>query len=654
MLKERLNEYILNTSRIRILSRPDPARLGSADMYSKVLRNNFRQIGEIAQKNRAILSDVLEPLLSSGEPLSEEVIEDLNWFSEKLLDASSVESLDIPLSYLISVRLFEVAMQGDDPARKLRQSDYLISSSYSMINLTKRLGFGAAACMRYREYGFLAADYIKKFYDRKALASLEDESLRELVLIDSRFMVCLYEGYREDTKCCQENMDVLERSVRLAADPEIRSLAPHYDWRYHLFRCMEYAGAIPEHNNSRGSTLCQRRKISEVCDCLLEVWDSDPDYYRELSPRIYVRLQAMKNRFLSGRMDREQYLEDLVGLYQDCEKENSFSAAEEVHYIIGIPLEYIYALERPSGFVTAENDHASADGPYEPLTQGQAEVLTRFYHMIEERALYTIGTKSLAYLLEFLSMLLEHFIEVPQVSFDEFCLSVMRALHPPTFVHTLMVCEISECLCRHGIRLMPEVFIGVRGCETAAQVTAMEEEIVSFVRHAALCHDFGKIPLIDIIFVYGRKLFDFEFDLIREHPDLGTYMLERIPGLKKYRDIVQGHHKWHDDSAGYPAAFSLQDTPDAALVDIVTCADCMDAATDNIGRSYNRGKTLDEYIDEVEEGKGTRYAPFLPDLLKDPEVHAMLQTILENGREGFYRETYRKLVERKTAQEDEE
>jgi hypothetical protein len=41
-------------------------------------------------------------------------------------------------------------------------------------------------------------------------------------------------------------------------------------------------------------------------------------------------------------------------------------------------------------------------------------------------------------------------------------------------------------------------------------------------------------------------------------------------------------------------------------------------------------------------------------LLKDPEVHAMLQTILENGREGFYRETYRKLVERKTAQADEE
>jgi hypothetical protein len=28
----------------------------------------------------------------------------------------------------------------------------------------------------------------------------------------------------------------------------------------------------------------------------------------------------MKNRFLSGRMDREQYLQELIGLYHDCEK----------------------------------------------------------------------------------------------------------------------------------------------------------------------------------------------------------------------------------------------------------------------------------------------------------------------------------------------
>ncbi|MEE3409241.1 MAG: hypothetical protein VZQ95_07620, partial [Erysipelotrichaceae bacterium] len=92
-------------------------------------------------------------------------------------------------------------------------------------------------------------------------------------------------------------------------------------------------------------------------------------------------------------------------------------------------------------------------------------------------------------------------------------------------------------------------------------------------------------------------------------------MLDRIPADRSFVDIARGHHKWYDDSAGYPEDFSLKDSPFEPLVDIVTVADCMDAATDSIGRSYNRGKTLDEYIDEVRAGSGTRYAPWLADIL---------------------------------------
>ena len=105
VLKERLDEYISNTRQIRILSYPDPSRLDGAAEYSRTLRANFIKIGEIAQINRAILSDVIEPLLSSEQTLSPETIDELNRFSSSLLDASSVESLDIPLSYHVSDRL---------------------------------------------------------------------------------------------------------------------------------------------------------------------------------------------------------------------------------------------------------------------------------------------------------------------------------------------------------------------------------------------------------------------------------------------------------------------------------------------------------------------------------------------------------------------
>lgn len=649
MLKDRLDEYIRNTALIRVLSYPDPSRLDSGTAYSETLRTNFIKIGEIAQKNRAILSDVLEPMFAPDRTLTGEEVELLNRFHEQLLNASSVECLDVPLSYHVSVRMMEYAMKGDDVGLKIRQADYVISSSYAMINLTKRLGFGTKACRPYREYGFLAADYLSQFLSEDALSSLPHEELREIILVDSRFMCCLYEGCHADPQICEENLKILKRSEAMADNPRIRALVPHYDWKYHQFRLMEYIGAISEHNNSRGATLEQRRYISDVCSRLLQIWDSDPEYYKHMSPRIYVRLMAARSAFLCGRTDRDSYMEELCGLYRECESERkNFRAAEEVHYIIGIPLEYIYALERPSGFVTGDTDRATCGGPAEPLTKEQTKILTQFYYVIEERALYTIGTRSLTYLLEFLSMLLLHFIEVPGVSFMQFCLSTMRVLHPPTYVHTMMVGEISQCLCRHVIESEPELIPGPEGYRTAEEIQAKEEGILSYIRDAALCHDFGKIPLIDIIFVYGRRLFDFEFDLIREHPDLGTLMLERIPSMRKFADVVRGHHKWFDNSQGYPTEFCLKDSSYEPLIDIVTCADCMDAATDSVGRSYSRGKTLDEYISEVEAGSGSRYASYLSPLMRRPDVHRELEEILNDRREEYYQKTYEMLKRKRS------
>ena len=87
-----MDEYIRNTRQIRILSYPDPSKLDGATEYSRTLRANFIKIGEIAQINRAILSDVLEPVLSSDQTLTPETIDELNRFSSSLLDASSVRA----------------------------------------------------------------------------------------------------------------------------------------------------------------------------------------------------------------------------------------------------------------------------------------------------------------------------------------------------------------------------------------------------------------------------------------------------------------------------------------------------------------------------------------------------------------------------------
>ena len=66
----------------------------------------------------------------------------------------------------------------------------------------------------------------------------------------------------------------------------------------------------------------------------------------------------------------------------------------------------------------------------------------------------------------------------------------------------------------------------------------------------------------------------------------------------------------------------------------------MDAATDTVGRSYKYHKTLDDFLDEIRAGAGTRYAPWLPELLSEENTRRDLESILHDGRKDTYKNTF--------------
>jgi HD-GYP domain-containing protein (c-di-GMP phosphodiesterase class II) len=224
--------------------------------------------------------------------------------------------------------------------------------------------------------------------------------------------------------------------------------------------------------------------------------------------------------------------------------------------------------------------------------------------------------------------------------FEDIVLNFLAAMHPPTYVHSRMVAQFTVCLCDHLMDQRPELLIGCAGCETVEEVLEKRSEILYFAYHAALCHDAGKLFIIDTVFVYGRKLLDMEFELIKTHPKMGAELLRRYPSTRQYAEVALGHHKWYDNSRGYPEEFDTSGSPLKALIDLVMCCDCLDAATDTVGRSYNRGKTTEEFLEEVREGSGTRYAPWLVDLLAREEVRADINFLLRRGREHNYQDTY--------------
>lgn len=56
---------------------------------------------------------------------------------------------------------------------------------------------------------------------------------------------------------------------------------------------------------------------------------------------------------------------------------------------------------------------------------------------------------------------------------------------------------------------------------------------------------------------------------------------------------------------GYPADFDNTASKDRFLIELIHISDCLDAATDFVGRSYKNGKKFSQCMEELSQGKGT-------------------------------------------------
>ena len=204
-----------------------------------------------------------------------------------------------------------------------------------------------------------------------------------------------------------------------------------------------------------------------------------------------------------------------------------------------------------------------------------------------------------------------------------FQLLVRRQL--PTYLHSVMVMHLAEALCKEVSRSRAELF--------ASLPEEYRSDLLEFVRQCALLHDVGKTRITDIVNTQGRRLWDREFEGIKMHPVYGAEMLSSDPDLAKYRDVALGHHKFYDGNGGYPDNFQNTESEYRIIIDLITICDCMDAATDHLGRNYKRAKTLDAVLEELIEGKGHRYNPDLVEVIENsPRLKKELGYIVSEGR----------------------
>ena len=125
-----------------------------------------------------------------------------------------------------------------------------------------------------------------------------------------------------------------------------------------------------------------------------------------------------------------------------------------------------------------------------------------------------------------------------------------------------------------------------------------------------LLHDVGKIGIPDSVINKPDRLTEEEFALIREHPVMGSRILEKIREVPKLSVGARWHHERYDGT-GYPDG--LVGTAILEEARIIAVADAYDAMTSY--RSYRKPLTQEAVRKEIENGRGTQFDPVFAEIM---------------------------------------
>lgn len=219
-------------------------------------------------------------------------------------------------------------------------------------------------------------------------------------------------------------------------------------------------------------------------------------------------------------------------------------------------------------------------------------------------------------------------------------LGSILAGHKPTYVHSLMVAELTRALLHRQIETRPETLVGLLGCRSAAEVQARREELCQTAYECGLYHDLGKCAVLMYIDNNARRLLDEEFFCIQSHPRTGAAILNRMGCGKTLAPAALYHHCYYNGKGGYPNDVPSCPPEIKGIVDALSVADSLDAATDNIGRCYNLAKPFHALLEELRAQSGTRYAPNVVALFEDERFCQQLAENTDAERKRVYLQVY--------------
>ena len=157
--------------------------------------------------------------------------------------------------------------------------------------------------------------------------------------------------------------------------------------------------------------------------------------------------------------------------------------------------------------------------------------------------------------------------------------------------------------------------------EEVGRRMGLPEDRVAGLYLASTIHDIGKICVPAEILGRPGRLSPLEYAMVQQHVVAAYELLKNIEFPWPVADIVGQHHERYDGS-GYPAGLA----GDQMLLEsrILAVCDVVEAMSSH--RPYRAGLGMEAALQELQEGRGTRY---------DPEVVDTCVTMLRKGQFSF-------------------
>lgn len=135
---------------------------------------------------------------------------------------------------------------------------------------------------------------------------------------------------------------------------------------------------------------------------------------------------------------------------------------------------------------------------------------------------------------------------------------------------------------------------------------------------ATITHDIGKLAIPDAILLKPDALTTEEYEIVKQHPQIGAEMLPAGEAFALARQIAHSHHeRW--DGKGYPDGLAGDTIPLPAR--ILAVVDVFDALVNN--RVYKQPWPVEQAIAEIRNGAGTQF---------DPNVVEAFTRVIEDER----------------------